>query len=141
MKSISKRLVVIYMSLAAIALAIIILYETDILEAGVMEEQKQLEFILTAMMELISLGAAFMGLRLFKFKTVHNDLVNRQEPAMWKWGVIRLLILEVPMVINTLLYYIFMNTTFGYLAVMLLLCLPFVFPSVNRCLAETSEKA
>lgn len=141
MKSISKRLVVIYMSLAAIALAIIILYETDILEAGVMEEQKQLEFILTAMMELISLGAAFMGLRLFKFKTVHNDLVNRQETAMWKWGVIRLLILEVPMVINTLLYYIFMNTTFGYLAVMLLLCLPFVFPSVNRCLAETSEEA
>ena len=141
MKSISKRLVVIYMSLAAIALAIIILYETDILEAGVMEEQKQLEFILTAMMELISLGAAFMGLRLFKFKTVHNDLVNRQEPAMWKWGVIRLLILEVPMVIDTLLYYIYMNTTFGYLAVMLLLCLPFVFPSVNRCLAETSEEA
>ena len=141
MKSISKRLVVIYMSLAAIALAIILLYETDILEAGVMEEQKQLEFILTAMMELISLGAAFMGLRLFKFKTVHNDLVNRQEPAMWKWGVIRLLILEVPMVIDTLLYYIFMNTTFGYLAVMLLLCLPFVFPSVNRCLAETSEEA
>ena len=85
MKSISKRLVVIYISLVAIALAIIILYETDILEAGVMEEQKQLEFILTAMMELISLGAAFMGLRLFKFKTVHNDLVNRQEPAMWKW--------------------------------------------------------
>ena len=141
MKSISKRLVVIYMSLAAIALAIILLYETDILEAGVMEEQKQLEFILTALMELISLGAAFMGLRLFKFKTVHNDLVNRQEPAMWKWGVIRLLILEVPMVIDTLLYYIFMNTTFGYLAVMLLLCLPFVFPSVNRCLAETSEEA
>ena len=141
MKSISKRLVVIYMSLAAIALAIIILYETDILEAGVMEEQKQLEFILTAMMELISLGAAFMGLRLFKFKTVHNDLVNRQEPAMWKWGVIRLLILEVPMVVDTLLYYIYMNTTFGYLAVMLLLCLPFVFPSVNRCLAETSEEA
>ena len=141
MKSISKRLVVIYISLVAIALAIIILYETDILEAGVMEEQKQLEFILTAMMELISLGAAFMGLRLFKFKTVHNDLVNRQEPAMWKWGVIRLLILEVPMVIDTLLYYIFMNTTFGYLAVMLLLCLPFVFPSVNRCLAETSEEA
>ena len=141
MKSISKRLVVIYMSLAAIALAIILLYETDILEAGVMEEQKQLEFILTALMELISLGAAFLGLRLFKFKTVHNDLVNRQEPAMWKWGVIRLLILEVPMVIDTLLYYIFMNTTFGYLAVMLLLCLPFVFPSVNRCLAETSEEA
>ena len=141
MKSISKRLVVIYMSLAAIALAIIILYETNILEAGVMEEQKQSEFILTALMELISLGAAFLGLRLFKFKAVHQELVNLKETAMWKWGVIRLLILEVPMVVDTLLYYIYMNTTFGYLAVMLLLCLPFVFPSVNRCLAETSEEA
>ena len=141
MKSISKRLVVIYMSLAAIALAIILLYETDILEAGVMEEQKQSEFILTALMELVSLGAAFLGLRLFKFKAVHQELVSLKEPAMWKWGVIRLLILEVPMVVDTLLYYIFMNTTFGYLAVMLLLCLPFVFPSVNRCLAETSEEA
>ena len=141
MKSISKRLVVIYMSLAAIALAIIILYETNILEAGVMEEQKQSEFILTALMELISLGAAFLGLRLFKFKAVHQELVNLKETAMWKWGVIRLLILEVPMVVDTLLYYWYMNTTFGYLAVMLLLCLPFVFPSLNRCLAETSEEA
>jgi hypothetical protein len=33
-----------------------------------------------------------------------------------------------------------MNTTFGYLGIMLLLCLPFVFPSVGRCLAETSEE-
>ena len=140
MKSISRKLTVIYMSLAAVALVVIVLYETDILAAGVMEERKQSEFILTALMELISLGAAFLGLRLFKFKAVHHDLVSREESAMWKWGVIRLLILEVPMVVDTLLYYLYMNTTFGYLAIMLLLCLPFVFPSLNRCLAETSKE-
>lgn len=141
MKSISKKLTVVYISLAALALAIILLYETDMLETGVMEDQKQSEFVLTALMELVSLGAAFLGLRLFKFKTVSQDLVSRKEPAMLKWGMIRLLILEVPMVIDTLLYYIYMNTTFGYLAVMLLLCLPFVFPSLNRCQAETTEEA
>ena len=140
MKSISRKLTVIYMSLAAVALVVIVLYETDILAAGVMEERKQSEFILTALMELISLGAAFLGLRLFKFKAVHHDLVSREESAMWKWGVIRLLILEVPMVVDTLLYYWYMNTIFGYLAIMLLLCLPFVFPSLNRCLAETSKE-
>ena len=80
------------MSLAALALVAILLYETDILAAGVMEEQKQSEFVLTALMELVSLGAAFLGLRLFKFNAVHNDLVSRKEHAMWKWGVIRLLI-------------------------------------------------
>ena len=141
MKTISKKLTILYMSLAAMALIVILLYETDMLEAGLMQEKKQSEFILTALMELISLGAAFLGLRLFKFKNVHNDLVSRKAPAMMKWGMIRLLILEVPMLVDTLLYYIYMNTTFGYLAVMLLLCLPFVFPSMNRCQAETSEEA
>jgi hypothetical protein len=140
MRSISRKLTIVYISLAALALVLILLYETDILDAGMMEEQKQSEFIMTALMELVSLGAAFLGLRLFKFKAVHDDLVNRNETAMWKWGLIRLLILEVPMVVDTLLYYWYMNTTFGYLAVMLLLCLPFVFPSLNRCLAETSEE-
>ena len=140
MKSISRKLTIIYMSLAALTLVVILLYETDMLETGVLEEKKQSEFILTALMELVSLGAAFLGLRLFKFKVVHNDLINSQEPAMMKWGTVRLLILELPMLVDTLLYYIYMNTTFGYLAVMLLLCLPFVFPSLNRCLAETSEE-
>ena len=138
MKSISRKLTFIYLFLAALTLAVILLYEMDVLETGVMEEEKQSDFILTALMELVSLGAAFLGLRLFKFKAVHHDLVSRKEPAMQKWGVIRLLILEVPMLIDTLLYYLYMNTTFGYLAIMLLLCLPFVFPSLNRCLAETS---
>ncbi len=140
MKRISKYLTCLYMLLAALTLAVIVLYETDILESGILAAEKQSEFLLTALMELISLGAAFLGLRLFKFRIVHDDLINRQEPAMMKWGTIRLLILEVPMLVDTLLYYIYMNTTFGYLAIMLLLCLPFIFPSLNRCLAETAEE-
>ena len=140
MKSISKKLTLLYAAHAAVALAIILGYETNLLEVGIMEEDKQSEFALTATMELITLAAAFIGLRLFKFKTVHADLVSRKEPAMMKWGTLRLLILEVPMVINTLLYYLYMNSTFGYLAIILLLCLPFVFPSLNRCLSETAEE-
>jgi hypothetical protein len=123
------------------ALVIIVLFETGELPVGVMAADKQSEFVLTALMEILSLGAAFLGLRLFKFQAIHRDLVSRKEPAMWKWGMTRLLILQVPMVINTLLYYIYMNTTFGYLGIILLLCLPFVFPSLSRCLAETTEES
>ena len=43
------------------------------------------------------------------------------------------------MVVNTLLYYIYMNTTFGYMAIIMALCLPFVFPTKGRCLAEIEE--
>jgi hypothetical protein len=56
---------------------------------------------------------------------------------MWKWGMARIIIIGFPMVVDTLLYYIYMNTTFGYLGIMLLLCLPFIFPTLNRCLDET----
>lgn len=140
MKSISKYLTLIYILLAALTLAVIMVFETEMLESGLMAGENQSEFVFTFVMELVSLGAAFLGLRLFKFKAVHDDLIARQEPAMMKWGTIRLLILEVPMLADTLLYYMYMNTTFGYLAIILLLCLPFVFPSLNRCLAETSEE-
>ena len=139
MKQVSKQLLTFYIAQIVIALVFIVLFETDTLPVGVKADDKQSEFVLTALMEILSLGAAFLGLRLFKFKPIHNDLVNRKATAMWKWGMTRLIILEVPMVINTLLYYIYMNTTFGYLGIILLLCLPFVFPSLSRCEAETTE--
>ena len=139
MKQVSKQLLTFYIAQIVIALVFIVLFETDTLPVGVKADDKQSEFVLTALMEIISLGAAFLGLRLFKFKPIHNDLVNRKATAMWKWGMTRLIILEVPMVINTLLYYIYMNTTFGYLGIILLFCLPFVFPSLSRCEAETTE--
>jgi len=140
MKKVSKQLMAFYTAQAALALVIIVLFELNVLSEGIKADDKQSEFMLVATMELVSLGAAFLGLRLFKFKAIHNDLVTRQERAMWKWGMARLIILEAPMVIDTLLYYIYMNPTFGYLAIILLLCLPFVFPSLNRCLSETTEE-
>lgn len=140
MKKVSKQLTAFYTAQVALALVIIVLFELNVLPEGIKADDKQSEFMLVATMELVSLGAAFLGLRLFKFKAIHNDLVTRQERAMWKWGMARLIILEAPMVIDTLLYYIYMNPTFGYLAIILLLCLPFVFPSLNRCLSETTEE-
>ena len=141
MKKVSQQLIAFYTAQIVLALVIVVLFELDILPTGIMADDKQTDFLLTATMEIVSLGAAFLGLRLFKFEVVSKSLVERKEKAMWKWGMTRLLILEAPMVINTISYYIFMNTTFGYLAIILLLCLPFVYPSLNRCLAETTAEA
>lgn len=139
MKNISKKLLLLYIGILVVTIFVIFLYEFDVMDSGLMAESEQSEFLLTAIMELLSLGVAFLGLRLFKFKFIHDDLIKRKESAMMKWGVTRLLILEVPMFFNTLLYYLYMNAAFGYLAIILLLCLPFVFPSQNRCMAETTE--
>ena len=140
MKQISKQLTLVFVLLVVSALAIVLLYECGVLESGRLADDKQTEFVAMTVMELTSLVAAFVGLRLFKFQKIHAELVARKEQALLKWGMLRLLILEVPMVVNTYLYYIYMNPTFGYLAIILLLCLPFVFPSLDRCVDETTEE-
>lgn len=130
----------VFTSLVVVMVGIIVLYESGVLESGVLADSKQTEFLAMTGMELTSLAGAFLGLRLFKFQKIHDALLTQKEPALLRWGMLRLLILEVPMVSNTYLYYMYMNTTFGYLAIILLLCLPFVFPSLSRCIAETTEE-
>ena len=128
MKETKKLLMGIYVSGIILALAIVCLYETNVLEAGFLATDKQSEFLMTTLMELVTMGCAFLGLRLFKFEKVGWELIE-DKANYRKWGVIRLLILLVPLVADTLLYYLYMNPTFGYLGIMLVLCLPFVYPS------------
>ena len=69
------------------------------------------EFFLTTTMELVTLVCAYLGLRLFK--------------KSWK---LRMALIVVPLLVNAILYLIYQTTPFFYLGVILLLCLPFVWP-------------
>ena len=140
MKQTQRLLMILFITSIVLPLAMVVLFETGIIATGIMAGETQSEFLLTSTMELVTLAFAFLSLRLFKFGRIHADLVNRQEKALLKWGYLRLLLIQAPLVINTLLYYLYMNPTFGYLAIILALCLPFVYPSMDRCLAEVSEE-
>jgi hypothetical protein len=70
-----------------------------------------IQFLLTTTMELVTLVCAYLGLRLFK--------------KSWK---LRLALIVVPLLVNAILYIIYQTTPFFYLGVILLLCLPFVWP-------------
>jgi hypothetical protein len=122
------------------ALAAVVAYETGFMESGLFAERKTSEFIFVSLMELLTLGGVFLALRLFKFNKVHDDLVAKKEHALFKWGLLRLALILIPMVGNTYLYYMFMNTTFGYLAIIQLLSLPFVYPSMIRCKSEVEAE-
>lgn len=94
----------------------------------------------TAAMILFSLALIPLALRLFKFRKIHDDLIERQAFALDKWGVVRLMILGDLLLLNTVLYYAFgFEPAFGYLALITLLAMPFVYPTMNRCLTETEE--
>ena len=119
---------------------IVLLFETDVLLAGTAVGNSQVEFVMTVIMELLSLGQIWLALRLFKFKMVKQDLITRKEVALRNWGVLRLLLLDIPMFFNALFYEIFLNTTFGYLTIILLVCQAFVYPSLARCEAEVAPE-
>lgn len=140
MKETRNQLMAVFIFALLFAIGAVVLYETGLMESGLFVEQKNSEFLLTALMELLTLGGVFLALRLFKFPKVHQDLVTKKEHALFKWGILRLALLLIPMVANTYLYYMFMNTTFGYMAIIQLLCLPFVFPTMSRCQSEVESE-
>ena len=140
MKQVRLTLTVLFWTFIALSLLTVVLFETNILEFGFYaSDNTQAEFLLTIMMEILTLAVIPVALKLFKFKNVRADLIARKAEALRKWGIFRLLLLEVPMFINTLLYYAYGKTTFGYMAIILLLTLPFVYPSMERCQSEVTE--
>ena len=137
MKETKNLLMTIFLAGCVLVLMIVCLYETEVVVPGLFATDKQSEFLMTFLMELMTLGCAFMALRLFKFEKIHQELISGKAVALRKWGVVRLVMLLLPLWADTLLYYLYVNTTFGYLGIILALCLPFVYPSMNRCEAET----
>ena len=76
-----------------------------------MENNGTILFLLTTIMELATLVCAYLGVRLYRRK--------------WQ---LRMALIVVPLVLNALLYIIYCTTPFFYLGVVLLLCIPFVWP-------------
>ena len=115
-----------------VAVVIAAFYELDILPSGMLAGRPQDEFLSTISMELITIVFIPVALRLFKTMDVEKRLEEGNIKAFRKWGLLRILMITVPLVLNTLLYYSFMNTTFGYMALILLICLPFIYPASRK---------
>lgn len=102
---------------------------------------KEQRFICSTAMILLTVSILPLSLRLFKFKRVSEDLHARQAPALLRWGSVRIVCMGLLLVVNTFLYYGFgFNSDFGYLAVVVLLCMPFVVPTMGRCMADVSKE-
>ncbi len=98
-------------------------------------------FIIQTASILLSLAMVPLSLKLFNMPKIRADLLARKAEALKKWGVLRLLMLGVILIGNTLLYYMLAyEPAFGYLAIITALVMPFVVPTMKRCLAETSEQ-
>lgn len=139
MKRTYKILNTIFGASLCLSAAMILLFETDLLPTGVCHSvDNATEFVAVTAMELLTLCIIPVALRLFRFDAVAKRMVSAE--ALCRWGSLRLLMLCVPMVLNTLLYYLYMNVAFGYMGIILFLCLFFVAPSKSRCESEVADR-
>lgn len=121
-----------YSAFIAVSVILAVLFETSTLLCGELKGyDTSSEFVVTTIMELLTICVIPMSLRLFKFRKVLCRLTS--EESLLRWALLRMLLLCVPMVVNTLLYYLYMNVAFGYMAIVLFLCLAFVVPTKARC--------
>ena len=139
-KKVQLLLQLVFWVPVAVALLTVGLGEVDILPVGVLAGDQEAEFILASIMEVLTIVAIPLALKLFKLKPIAARLAPATGvSALRLWGVVRLLLLCVPMVINIVSYYLFMWVGFAYLAIILLLSLFFVYPSLSRCYNETGS--
>lgn len=105
------------------------------------EASQQTRFLLSTLMILLTICLLPLSLRMFKLKRIQADLLERKEKALTVWGTLRLATMGLLLTINTVLYYALeFESAYGYLALVVLLCMPFVLPTMNRCVAETSPE-
>lgn len=136
MEQTRKLLLGLFTSIVTLSLLLMLAFATGVMCRGALAEETQLVFVAECVMELLTLLFGWFALRLFKWKKVHTELVEGGAVALQKWGVLRLTMLELPLLLNVLCYGLFDVTAFFYLAVILLVCLVFVYPSAGRCISE-----
>ena len=123
-----KTIKIIFWAVLALMLASVILFETNEQLTGFLGVTEADEFKLLSVMEMLTLMSIFLMLRLFKFERIARQIEESPQRALPLWTSVRVAVMLVMIAANGLLYYGTMNTTFGYLAIIMMVSLPFVYP-------------
>lgn len=135
-----KILMLDFWLMLAMVLLMVVLYELEWVGLTNLSSDVHLVFFLQIVMEFFTIATIPVSLKLLSLKVVRNKLVEGKGTALLVWGIVRLNMLCLPMLVNTFLYYQTMSPAFGYMAIILCLCLFFIYPSMARCTMETEEE-
>lgn len=131
------RKILLWECLGSVALLLLLalVFETGLVEEGLWVTPDGTPLFMAQSLMTILLFVAVPGaLYLFRIRSVRQQLTERREAALLRWGSLRILMVCVPMVIDLLLYYLFGSVVgFFYMAVIHLLTITFVFPTQRRC--------
>ena len=135
MKETIKKLQVLYFAYLAMSSLIFLLFSYN----GIPEHDatSPLDYYISTFDVILSILIIPLALKLFKFKTVNDKLITNKSEALLYYGIIRMAILNNMLLLNTALYAIlFGSPTYGYLAIIFLIAMIFIYPSRGRCYSE-----
>ena len=127
-----RILQITFYSIVVTAILLVLLFESNVFPTGLYADNKAADFLFTTIMEILTICCIPLALRLIKDKTMKKYDVPRRMQIYRRKAMLRLLLLGCPLLVNTFLYYLFMNVAFGYMAIILFLCLLFIIPTKGR---------
>ena len=127
-----RILQITFYSIVVTAILLVLLFENNVFSTGLYADNKPADFLFTTILEVLTICCIPLALRLIKDKTMKKYDVPRRMQIYRRKAMLRLLLLGCPLLVNTFLYYLFMNVAFGYMAIILFLCLLFIIPTKGR---------
>ena len=133
-----------FITMVAICLVIVVLFEAGLLNywKGEYAGWEKVEFIVLTIMEVLTVASIPFALKFLKLKFIKSkyDSADDRIEKYKELALLRMEILILPMIINIFCYYLFTQVSFGYMAIIQLICLCFISPSLSRCVRETEEE-
>lgn len=136
MKETSRKLMIPYIGSIVLAAVMVVLYETQTILEGALAGDVQGEFLAVTVMELLTICSIPVALRLFKFRQVRGIIERKKAKGLYLMALVRMALICLPMLVNTLLYYQYMAPAFGYMAIVGFISMAFITPTVTRCESE-----
>lgn len=136
MKKITKQLRVIFFMFCLLEVGFVLCYETGIILEGGFSGMMTAEFLTATVMELLTIIVIPVALKMIKYGAVRNVINREGEAGYYRMARCRMFLLLIPMLANTLCYYLFMNVAFAYMAIVLAISLVFIYPTENRSITE-----
>lgn len=113
----------------------VVLGEAEVIENGQYQGNAQMEYILQSIGILLTIGLIPFALRIFSLnlvKRIQELPLTEALKSYQRWGEVRLFLIAVPALLNVQFYYLTLNTTGLFCAVMALIASLFCVPSENR---------
>ena len=128
-----------YIGLILFSALIVLAYETGIAEQGILAADRVVVFYMQYAMELLTICLIPFALRLFKFRKISQSIKLGGEKRLLTWSIIRQNMLGYPLLINALFYEWTLSPVFGYLGIIILLCMCFITPTQSKVQNEYQQ--